>query len=77
MQKAYTDFDVVKDLADYGHEIGLTSIDGTTPTNENESWEYNIQRELLLFLVRLVTGQEYLLKTRGVRGGGGGAFALG
>ena len=47
VQETNSDLGIIKSLSDNGHEIGVTSIDGTLPETE-EQWRNNIARELVL-----------------------------
>ena len=46
VQQTNTDMAIVKGLADNGHEIGVTTIDGTLPETEDQ-WRNNIARKLI------------------------------
>jgi hypothetical protein len=54
VQKTNTDMNVVRQLADNGHEIGVTTIDGTSPQTEQQ-WKNNLLRKI--FYLLLVRGE--------------------
>ena len=50
VQEINSNLGVIKELFDNGHEIGVTSVDGTPPAT-GADWQANLSRGFSLFLV--------------------------